>query len=97
VVTREPPFGYGAAVARFELTETVGQPPQVAWDYFVDPDNTPKWNSNVSDASIDGEPRVGGTITTKASFLGVKIESGVPSSKATRRVSDFHRIPVVSD
>jgi carbon monoxide dehydrogenase subunit G len=61
-------------VARFELTETVGQPPQVAWDYFVDPDNTPKWNSNVSQASIDGEPRVGGTITTKASFLGVKID-----------------------
>lgn len=80
-------------MATFDMSETVSQPPQVVWDYFVDPDNTPAWNSNVTEAAIDGEPRVGGTITTKASFLGVRIDG---ESEITE-CEPPHRYRFVSD
>lgn len=60
----------------FEETRTIrGADPEQVFDYVADPDNASAWMGMVSDATADGEPRVGRRITATASLLGVRLDA----------------------
>lgn len=60
----------------FEETRTIrGATPEEVFDFVADPDQAPRWMGMVSEASADGEPRVGRRITARASLLGVHLEA----------------------
>jgi len=65
-----------AALIRIEVGAEIDRPVADVFAYLSDPKNLPEWNALVEEAKGSESPlRVGSTITTRAHFLGRKIEA----------------------
>ncbi len=63
-------------MVRIEVSTEIKRPVAEVFAYMVDPKNLPEWNAIVEEARASETPlRVGSTITSRARFLGRKIES----------------------
>ncbi len=59
---------------RFEATRKVSKPPEVVFDYIVDPDNGPAWSSSAKSVRAEGDEGVGRKLITKAGMMGMTFD-----------------------
>ena len=79
-------------MVKFEVAVEINRPIDEVFAYLDDPSKTPEWNSIVEEARPSETPvRRGTTISSRARFLGRKIESTfevvehVPNKKVVQR------------
>ena len=66
-------------MVRFELSVEIAKPVHEVWEYLIDPENVPEWQTSaVSSHQIsDGEMRVGTHLQDERRFLGRRARSEV--------------------
>ena len=64
-------------MAKFEITEFINHPSQDVFDYYTDPANMPKWQSNMEYAewTSAGMPGIGSTFKVVTKILGGNTEA----------------------
>lgn len=61
---------------KYETTIFIRRPPQQVWEYLIDPENTPKWRSNVISAEWSGTPGIpGSSIHEVQKVMGRTVET----------------------